>query len=86
MQKENMIFIVEDDESIRVLLEAALKASGFSTKSFEGAEMALLEAVQKCPDAMLLDIMMKGMDGITALQMIRQNPTIKSLPVMLIRC
>ena len=84
MQKENMIFIVEDDESIRVLLEAALKASGFSTKSFEGAEMALLEAVQKCPDAMLLDIMMKGMDGITALQMIRQNPTIKSLPVMLL--
>lgn len=84
MQKETVIFIVEDDENIRVLLEAALRASGFQTRCFEGAEPALLEAVQKCPDAMLLDIMMKGMDGITALQMIRQNPTMRSLPVMML--
>lgn len=84
MSKETVIFIVEDDENIRVLLEAALHASGFTTKSFEGAELALLEAVQKCPDAMLLDIMMKGMDGITALRMIRQNSALKGLPVMLL--
>lgn len=84
MQKESVIFIIEDDENIRVLLEVALKASGFITRCFDGAEIALLEAVQKCPDAMILDIMMKGMDGISALRMIRQNDTLKHLPVMLL--
>ncbi len=83
-QKETVVFIVEDDENIRVLLQAALKASGFGVRAFEGAELALLEAVQNPPDAMLLDIMMKGMDGITALQMIRQNAALKTLPVMML--
>lgn len=84
MAKETVIFIVEDDENIRVLLEAALKAAGFTPRGFEGAAPALEAAMEKLPDAMLLDIMMKGMDGITALQLIRQSEAMRSLPVMLL--
>ncbi len=84
MAKETVIFIVEDDENIRVLLEAALKAAGFTPRGFESAAPALEAAMEKLPDAMLLDIMMKGMDGITALQLIRQSEVMRGLPVMLL--
>lgn len=84
MQKETRIFVVEDDENIRVLLRAALTASGFCVECFDNATDALQQMEQNCPNAVLLDIMMQGMDGITALQKIRQTKHIKSVPVMLL--
>ena len=83
-EKRPLIYIVEDDESIRVLLAAALRAAGFEPREFPGAAEALDALAETKPAAVLMDIMMQGIDGITALKLIRQNPETAALPVMML--
>lgn len=83
-EKRPLIYIVEDDESIRVLLAAALRAAGFEPREFPGAAEALDALAEALPAAVLMDIMMQGIDGITALKLIRQNPETAALPVMML--
>jgi len=83
-EKRPLIYIVEDDESIRVLLAAALRAAGFEPREFPGAAEALDALAETLPAAVLMDIMMQGIDGITALKLIRQNPETAVLPVMML--
>lgn len=82
--KQALIYIVEDDDSIRALLEAALRAAGYETRGFCGAQPALDALQSEMPNAMLLDIMMQGMDGLTALLKLRQDPATAALPVMML--
>ncbi|WP_456446311.1 nitrogen regulation protein NR(I) [Thiolapillus sp.] len=62
-----MIWIVDDDRSIRWVLEKALSRAGYETQGFEQAD-DLLKALQSWePAAILSDIRMPGMDGLTLL-------------------
>ena len=70
MQKQ-LIYIVEDDESIRELVTYALSSEGFETTAFETAESMLDALPKKLPQLILLDIMLPGMDGIALLRHIR---------------
>ena len=62
--KQSVVWIVDDDSSIRWVLEKALQEDGIQTRSFDRAD-ALLEAfaVQQ-PEVLITDIRMPGMDGI----------------------
>lgn len=84
MSQQAKIFIVEDDDSIRLLLSMALKNAGYAVTEFENADMALERLNTEIPDAMLLDIMMDGTDGITALRKIRASAKTAALPVMML--
>ncbi len=67
MSDTAMIWIVDDDRSIRWVLEKALAKAGYETRSFEAAD-DLLKALQSVePAAILSDIRMPGMDGLTLL-------------------
>lgn len=78
------IFIVEDDESIRLLLEVALRGAGFEPCSFLDAESALAEMARQKPEACVLDIMMEGMDGLELLATMRESPALADVPVMML--
>ncbi len=78
------IFVVEDDESIRMLLEVALHSSGYEVRAFDNAQDALDEMKNTVPDAVVLDIMLEGMDGITALKKMRDNAQLAAVPVMML--
>lgn len=78
------IFIIEDDESIRTLLEVALKSSGFSAHSFESAEPALREMQNSTPDLAIFDIMLDGMDGISAVKKMRASAALCNVPVLML--
>lgn len=78
------IFVVEDDESIRMLLEVALYSSGYEVRAFDNAQDALDEMKNTVPDAVVLDIMLEGMDGITALKKMRDNAQLAAVPVMML--
>lgn len=78
------IFIVEDDESIRLLLEVAMRGAGFEPYSFTDAESALAEMSVNKPDAAVLDIMLEGMSGIELLETMRQTPNLSDIPVMVL--
>lgn len=78
MQKH--ILLVEDDESIREMVEKYLRMEGFNITSASNGE----EAVQKCLntsfDLMILDIMMPKLDGLEVLKIIREK---SALPILI---
>lgn len=67
MQKPNLVWIIDDDRSIRWVLEKALQQSGIETDSFESGEKALSKLQHHRPDAIISDIRMPGMDGLSLL-------------------
>jgi two-component system nitrogen regulation response regulator GlnG len=67
-----LIFVVDDDESIRWVLERALKGAGWRTALFESAE-AVIEGVRRGPPAAILtDIRMPGQSGIDLLRVLSE--------------
>lgn len=66
-------FIVEDDESMRIILKRLLRKNFPSIKEYgecESAEQALSQIPAFCPDLMLVDISLPGIDGIELIRRI----------------
>jgi two-component system nitrogen regulation response regulator GlnG len=76
------VWIIDDDASIRWVLEKALAKAGIATSSFENAEDALLQLKNSQPDVIISDIRMPGMGGLELLQRLREK--IPELPVIVI--
>lgn len=66
MANEN-VWIIDDDSSIRWVLERALSQAGYDTESFGAAEDVLERVDHDAPDAVVSDIRMPGRDGIELL-------------------
>ncbi|MDI1301348.1 MAG: nitrogen regulation protein NR(I) [bacterium] len=75
------IWIIDDDRSIRWVLEKALMQEGFATTTFEDGNSALAKLEKEQPDAIISDIRMPGIDGLSLLTKIRlEHP---NLPVII---
>ena len=75
-------WIVDDDQSVRWVLEKALKQANIGTRSFERAEH-LLEAIDEgAPDVLITDVRMPGMSGIALLERLRGS--LPELPIIVI--
>ena len=57
------IWVVDDDRSIRFVLERALSGAGFGVRSFETGDAALVALRSRRPDALFCDVRMPGLDG-----------------------
>ncbi|BFM09367.1 nitrogen regulation protein NR(I) [Halioxenophilus aromaticivorans] len=69
MQKMNNVWIIDDDKSIRWVLEKSLQQAGIETQCFETGDAALTAANGgRKPDAILSDIRMPGIDGLALLE------------------
>ena len=79
-----MIYIVEDDESIRDMEIYALKSAGYSAVGFEDGKTFLEALEQRLPRLVLLDIMLPGEDGLSLLKTIRLDHRTRSLPVIMV--
>lgn len=79
-----MIYIVEDDENIRNLIQVALNGSGFETAAFETAEEALGAFKVREPQMAIFDLMLPGMSGMDAIRRIRGNEQWKKMPVLVL--
>lgn len=79
-----MIYIIEDDENIRNLVQVALNGSGYETAAFETAEEALGAFKVKVPQMAIFDLMLPGIDGLEAIRKIRANEQWKKLPVLVL--
>jgi two-component system, NtrC family, nitrogen regulation response regulator GlnG len=74
---EHHIWIIDDDSSIRWVLEKALKQADMQVSSFENADDALGALHQTTPDAIITDIRMPGMNGLDFLSHLSEkHPTI----------
>ena len=65
------VWIVDDDASIRWVLERALKQAGLETRAFEQADAALAALREATPDVLVTDIRMPGRSGLEMLEEIR---------------
>lgn len=75
------IWIVDDDSSIRWVLEKALSAVGYQCMSFADGELMLSQLEVEQPDIIVSDIRMPGLDGIALLEKVHQhNP---ALPIII---
>lgn len=79
------ILLIEDDPRLAMLEEAILEREGYLVSHVESGELAL-EKLQGgyMPDAIILDIILPGMDGIKTLQAIRSNAGTAHLPVIMV--
>lgn len=76
------IYVIEDDESIRELLKVALEGFGYCIKAYEAAEPALLDMRDDNPNMAIFDLMLPGMDGLSAIRLLRQDDRLKGIPVI----
>ena len=64
MTKADQVWIVDDDRSIRWVLEKALQKAGIETRSFSSADGLLEGLGHALPEAIITDIRMPGLDGL----------------------
>jgi two-component system nitrogen regulation response regulator GlnG len=82
MARPDIVWVIDDDRSIRWVLEKSLEQTGMSVKSFESAAdiPELLERMQ--PDVIVSDIRMPGTDGLELLKVLQQMAP--EIPVIII--
>ena len=71
MNKPETVWIVDDDKSIRWVVEKALQKADINTRNFAAAKELLDALIDDTPDALITDIRMPGMDGLQLLDRIQ---------------
>ncbi|MCR4841683.1 MAG: response regulator transcription factor, partial [Eubacterium sp.] len=79
-----LIYIVEDDPSIREIEIMALKNSNYMVQAFESATLFYRKMEDMIPDLVLLDIMLPDEDGYSIVRKLRENPKSAKVPVIMI--
>ena len=79
-----MIYLLEDDDSIRKLVIYALESQGFRVSGFAEPGSFWSAMNGALPDLLLLDIMLPGEDGMSILRKLRRDGRTKDLPVIML--
>lgn len=79
--EDDSILLVDDDANTLALLEEMLRSAGYETQSVQSGPRALEVLSSKMVTAILLDLLMPGMDGFEVIRHVRQEPTLKELPI-----
>ncbi len=81
MSEQNTVWVIDDDRSIRWVVEKALKQAGMSVQSFESGDAVLKQLQREEPMVMVTDIRMPGISGLELLEKI--NTEHPDLPVII---
>jgi two-component system OmpR family response regulator len=75
------VLIVDDDPSVRSMLKAVLKYKGYRVTTATDGGDALMQMSVECPDIILLDLMMPGLDGWGFMKVLKDHCAAKGMPV-----
>jgi CheY-like chemotaxis protein len=79
------ILIIDDEEDIREVAALSLETvAGWDVVMASSGAQGLARAIEYQPEAILLDVMMPGMDGPTTFRELRKNPVTALIPVLLL--
>ena len=79
-----MIYLLEDDDSIRKLVLYGLDSQGFQAKGFALPSEFWRAMDAEMPELVLLDIMLPEEDGLSILRKLRARPATKRLPIIML--
>ena len=79
-----LIYIVEDDESIREIETIALKNSNYIVSAFENAKEFYKKLDELVPDLILLDVMLPDESGYDIVRKIRKRPATQDIPIIMV--
>lgn len=79
-----MIYLVEDDESIRELVVYTLNSQGMEAEGFEVPSVFWKAVDKRVPDLVLLDIMLPEEDGLEILKKLRKRSDTRQLPIAML--
>lgn len=82
MSNSKKIMVVDDEESLRILLKGILTSEGFDVIALDSSEKCIKRLEKEKPDLLLLDVMMPGMNGIEAAKKIRATPRIRDTKIV----
>lgn len=83
MNKKHKVLIIEDDKFILKAMDYKFKEKGFTVKTALTAEIALDILKRWKPDAIVLDILLPGIDGYAFLRIVKNNEKLKGIPVII---
>jgi DNA-binding response OmpR family regulator len=81
MEIRKKVLLVDDERAIRKVLSIKLKISGYDVVAASSGREALEQIESACPNVMLLDVIMPGIDGFEVLRRLR---TFSELPVIVL--
>ncbi|MGI8794784.1 MAG: response regulator transcription factor [Acidimicrobiales bacterium] len=80
------VLVVEDDPDIRLLVTVALEDAGHTVRQATDGASALLAIEGALPDAMVMDVMMPGLDGFGVLRHMTERGWLPRVRAMLLTC
>jgi CheY-like chemotaxis protein len=79
------VLVIDDEDDIREITQASLEImAGLKVIVAASSAEGLLKAESEQPDAILLDVMLPEMDGLTVFQKLQDNPSTQHIPVILL--
>jgi DNA-binding response OmpR family regulator len=79
-----MVLVVDDNEDSLRIVESILRSAGFEVCLARDGKQGIEIAEASAPELIILDIMMPVMDGVEALQRLRDSPRTSRIPVILL--
>lgn len=78
------ILVVEDEEDIQRIVRYNLEKEGYSVSCSSSAEEAREQMRAPAPDAIILDLMLPGMDGLELCRLLRDDPITAHTPIIML--
>jgi len=76
------ILVIDDEQDIRLVAQVGLRAAGLAVVTAASGAAGLAAARLERPDAILLDVMMPGMDGYQTFGALKADPDLAQIPVV----
>jgi len=78
------ILVIEDDQFLRELMVRKIVSEGYNSLETETGEEGIEMIKKEKPDLVLLDIILPGIDGVEVLKKIKEDPNVKSIPIVIL--
>jgi CheY-like chemotaxis protein len=78
------VLVIDDDETVRDLMQSFLTKEGYGVIAVSSGQEGLECARRMSPDAITLDVVMPGMDGWSVLSVLKADPKLADIPVILL--
>jgi DNA-binding response OmpR family regulator len=82
--ESRIVVIVEDEPDTAEMFAEMMRLSGYEVHKTYGGKAGIATIVQERPDAVILDLMMPDLSGLDVLRILRRDPDLKDIPVIVV--